>query len=87
LNVGLDDPANTGMLFALGGPVLPLVNLPRQCHVNVEPTFQEATLDGKALVSFSILPIALAVPFIKFVFSKPVIKVGSIMFISRQGNN
>ena len=87
LNVGLDDPADTGMFFALVGPVLPLVNLPRQCHVNVEPSFQEATIDGKALVSFSILPISLAVPFMKFIFSKQVLRVGRIMFISRQGNN
>jgi len=83
LNVGLDNPADTGILFALVGPVLPLVNLPRQCHVNVEPSFQEATIDGKAILSFSIFPIALAVPFMKFVFSKPVLKVGSLMFISR----
>jgi hypothetical protein len=87
LKVGLDDPAETGMLFALVGPVLPLVNLPRQCYVNVEPSFREATLDGQALVSLSILPISLAVPVMKFVFSKPFIKIGSTMLISRQGNN
>jgi hypothetical protein len=81
LIMGLDDPADTGLLFALVGPVLPLVNLPEQCNVSVMPSFQEAVLEGKALLVIRLRPITLTIPFMKFIFSMPVIRAGKTMLL------
>ena len=81
LIMGLDDPVDTGLLFALVGPILPLVNLPEQCNVAVMPSFQDAVLEGEALLIIRLRPITLIIPFMKFIFSTPVMSAGKIMLL------
>ena len=67
--VGLDNPADTGLLFAVIGPAL-LFRGPPTYHLRVQPSFEgEAVLEGYAQGAVRLLPVRLVVPLFRFVFS------------------
>jgi hypothetical protein len=79
LKVGLDDPADTGLLFALIGPASLLLNYPFPNQTKVEPSFDEAVLEGYLIGVIRVWPIQLAPPLLRFACSQPVLKVMKLM--------
>ncbi len=73
--IGFDDPADTGMLFALIGPVILFLNLACRHPIRVTPSFEDETvIKGYFHGTLRLRPIQLIPPFIIFVFSLPTIK-------------
>lgn len=76
LRVGLDNPADTGLLFAFIGPTFVFLNTINRYSINIEPSFEnEAILEGYIQAVVRLVPIMLVVPLLKFVFSLPTLRV------------
>ena len=74
LKIGLDDPADTGLLFALIGPAAVFVRSIWHHQIWIVPSFEdEAVLEGYAHGTVSVQPIHLIPPFVRFVFSSPIL--------------
>jgi len=70
LRLGLGNPADTGLLFAVIGSATPLLNLPSRYQLNVIPSFHdEAVLEGYLHGVLRLRPIGLVGALIRFVFS------------------
>ncbi len=69
LKVGLDSPADTGMLFACIGPPLFWLGPRLPVQLNIQPVFEQATFSGHAQGEVSTRPLALLLPLLKFIFS------------------
>lgn len=70
--VGLGDPADTGLLFALVGSATVL--FPRK--IRVEPSFEdEVVFEGYSYGTLRLQPIRLVSPFVRFVFSLATLRV------------
>lgn len=83
LRIGLDDPADTGLLFAAIWPLTYFPWMPERYPVRLEPCFQEAMFEGHALAELRIFPIMLIPAFCRFVFSRPAFKAWKIMAFHR----
>jgi len=75
LKVGLDDPSNTGLILAIIGPPAFLANSFLPVQINVQPSFDKATLEGNVYVRARLRPIRLVIPLLRFAFSKPAMRV------------
>jgi hypothetical protein len=62
LSVGLDDPAETGMLYALLWPVLIPLNHPALSRVQLEPNFGGRMLQFTGLGNVRLVPLELLPP-------------------------
>lgn len=72
LRVGLDDPADTGFLFALIGPAVVLLGAFRHHQITVVPSFEDdMILEGYVAGTAHLRPIQLMPPFLRFAFSPP----------------
>ena len=69
LELGLGDPAETGRLFGLVGPVLANVRSISSFNINVEPDFDQEVLRGYCSGSVRAYPIRLVPPIILFALS------------------
>ena len=69
VRVGLDDPADTGRLWAIVGPFAAMLTLPPVARVAIEPEFTAETLeiDGKGRIR--VVPIQLLFVLLVFVLS------------------
>lgn len=63
---GLDDPADTGFVFGLFSPIAYGLPPSKRVHMLVQPVFDRATLGGKADVEFSVTPVTLLPPLVRF---------------------
>ena len=75
LRVGLGDPADTGLMFAIIGPTILFMcsSFPRQ--VRVQPSFtDEAVFEGSFHGTVRVVPIQMVVPLLKFALSLPALK-------------
>jgi len=73
--IGLDNPADTGLLFAVIGPTFVFFNSPNKYSINIRPSFEdEAILEGHMQAVVRLLPIRLVIPLLKFVFSLPTLR-------------
>jgi hypothetical protein len=73
--VGFDNPADTGLLFAVIGPTFVLFSPPDRYSINIRPSFEdEAILEGYMQAVVRLLPIRLVIPLAKFVFSLPTLR-------------
>ena len=73
--VCLGDPADTGLLFALIGPAIPLLRFPFFHEISIQPSFEDdALLAGSASGRVRLRPIQLATPLLKFIFSTAAIR-------------
>ena len=82
--VGFDNPADTGMLFALVGPATLLLNSLTTHEVKVQPAFGgEAVLEGFSYGNVRLRPIQLIPPFIKAVFSLATLRVVKLLVLSK----
>ena len=72
--IGLDNPADTGLLLAVIGPVTHILNRSFPHRVRVQPSFTEAVLEGFSSGNLSIRPIRLVPPLLRFVFSPATVR-------------
>jgi hypothetical protein len=80
--IGLDNPADTGLLFACIGPAFVFLNHPGRYSVNIKPSFEdEAILEGYMQAVIRLLPIKLVLPLLKFAFSFPILRVIKAMVL------
>ena len=74
--VGLDDPADTAIIFAIIGPAISLLNFSSPYEIRVQPSFGgEAVFEGYSHGRVRLRPIRLAKPFLKFVFSLATVRL------------
>ena len=74
--VGLDNPADTGLLFATIGPSLIFLSPSVRRSISIKPSFEvEAVLEGYAQAAVRLRPIRLLVPLLRFVFSLAFLRV------------
>lgn len=84
LKLGLDNPADTGFLFASIGSITPFLSLPSRYQLRVQPSFyEEAVFEGYLHVVLRLWPIKLVRPFIRFVFSLAALRVVKILVLSK----
>jgi len=84
LKLGLDNPADTGLLFALIGSTTSLITLPSRYQIRVQPSFyDEAVFEGYLHGVLRLWPIKLVRPLMRFVFSPAVLRVVRILVLSR----
>jgi hypothetical protein len=75
LRVGLEDPFETGMLFAAIGPVLAFVNAVCPRSIVVEPSFRgEYVLEGNCTGALRFLPVVLLGACLRLALSGPVLR-------------
>jgi len=68
--VGLDDPADTGLLFAAINPATLFLGPSFPHRINLEPSFEgEAVLEGYGYGALRLRPIRLSVPLLRFISS------------------
>jgi len=74
--IGLDNPADTGLLFAVIGPTFVFFSSSDRYSINIRPSFEnEAILEGYMQAVARLLPIRLVIPLLKFVFSLPTLRL------------
>jgi len=84
MRVGLGDPADIGLLFALIGPVMPFLAPSSVKRIAVRPDFSDsAVCEGFMQGALRIQPIKLVVPLERFVFSLPVIRLVTKFILRR----
>jgi hypothetical protein len=70
--IGLGDPADTGLLFAIAAPATALYGLSDEHRIRIRPSFSDdAVLQGYSRGTIRLRPIRLVPPFLKLVFSLP----------------
>lgn len=73
LKIGLDSPADTGLLFAYLSP-LGLLSLFPGCDIDIQPSFEhDAIIQGYLSAVVSVMPVRLLMAVAGFVLSVPVI--------------
>lgn len=84
LRLGLDDPAETAILFAVVGVTRPFINLPSKYRISVQPYFHdEVVFEGYLNGILRLQPIRLVWPVLRFIFSMAVLRVMKILVLSR----
>ena len=74
--IGLDDPADTGLLFALIGPATFFLGSSRVHEIKVEPPFEDRVVfEGYLSGALRLTPIRMVVPLLRFAFSPPAIRI------------
>ena len=87
LRLGLDDPADTGLLFAVIGAARPFLKLPRQYELTIQPSFSDQPFfQGYLRGVLRLQPIRLVIPLGRFVFSPAMLRVIRILVSSRRQN-
>ena len=82
--VGLDDPADTGLLFAVIGPATFFLSSYLHHQIRVEPSFEdEAVLEGYLYGTVRLRPIRLIPPFIRFIFSLSTVRVLKVLVLTK----
>jgi hypothetical protein len=82
--VGLDDPADTGLLFALIGPATLFLGSSRVHEIRVEPSFgDEIVCEGYLYGALRLWPIQLVIPLLRFVFSLATIRAVKILVVTK----
>ena len=82
--IGLGDPADTGLLFAIIGPATAYFGSSHIHQIRFEPSFgEDAILQGYSQGTVRLHPIQLASPFLKFVFSFTSIRIVKTLISSK----
>ncbi len=82
--VGLDNPADTGLLFAFVGPATVFLSSAFPCEIRVQPSFDdEAVFEGYLHGTLRLRPIKVATPFLRFVFSLATIRVIKTLVLTK----
>ncbi|MCK4242094.1 MAG: DUF2953 domain-containing protein [Dehalococcoidia bacterium] len=82
--MGLDDPADTGLLFAFIGPAIPFLSASFPHEIRVQPSFgDEAVFEGHSYGVVRLRPIKLVPPFMRFAFSLATIRAAKILVLTK----
>ncbi len=82
--IGLGDPADTGLLFAVIGPATVFLGSSHLHRIRFEPSFgEDAVLQGYSQGTVRLHPIQLAPPFLKFVFSLTALRIIKTLISSK----
>lgn len=81
--IGLDNPADTGLLFALIGATTSFLRLPSQYQIRVQPSFDKAVFEGFSYGHVRLRPIKLVGPFMRLVFSLAALRVVKMLVLSK----
>ena len=74
--IGLGDPANTGLLFAIIGPVAAGIGAANISRISLLPSFEDSpALEGYSHGTARTRPIRLVPPLLRFTFSPPTARV------------
>jgi hypothetical protein len=85
LRLGLDDPANAGLVFAVVGAARPFLKLPRQYELTIQPSFSDRPFfQGYLHGVLRLQPIRLVIPIGRFVFSPTMFRVLRVLASSRR---
>ena len=84
LRVGLDDPADTGLLLAAVGPAMVSTRYFPWLDVRIEPDFDRENLRGYCKGDVRAFPIRFVAPLILFVFSPTTIRAVKAMVVARR---
>jgi hypothetical protein len=84
VQLGLDDPGATGMLWGVLGPAVAVLEDVTGPAIAVEPVFTEAEFQWAARGRFTLIPAQLLGIVLAFVFSPAVVRVGLNLAKSRR---
>ena len=83
--IGLDDVADTGILFSILVPIIPLFNYYKDYSVRLEPSFADAvTFEGYFNGTVRFQPIRLLPPLSGLIFSREMLRVIKALLIFRR---
>ena len=83
-NVGLDNPADTGLLFAFIAPANLLLRYFSPHQIKIEPSFAGDTIiEGHLYGAVRVRPIQLAAPAMGFAFSLPTLRAMKKLVLSK----
>ena len=80
--IGLGDPADTGLLFALIWPITTGMAGSISDHVRMRPSFNEAVFKGYASGTIRVSPIRLIPPLMRFIFSPATLRMIKAVIMS-----
>jgi hypothetical protein len=83
LRVGLDDPADTGVLCSIMWPVFISLSSSGPVKVRIEPSFAEPALEASVHGRARLFPIAMVGPLLCFVLSLAGLRAARLMVVSR----
>jgi len=83
VRLGLGDPADTGRLWAVLGPLSGMLARLRDIRVTIEPDFLDATLEVDSSGTIRMIPLQIAVIVVGLLFSPPIWR--GIMSMRRSG--
>jgi len=84
LRVGLDNPADTGLVLAFVAPVNVLLSSSFSHQISVQPCFaDEPVLEGYFFGTATLRPIQLTTPLIAFAFSLPALRAVKTLVLTR----
>ena len=72
VRIGLGDPADTGQLWAMLGPLSGMLARVRDVNVALEPDFLDATLDVDSSGTVRVIPLEFAMLALGLLFSPPI---------------
>jgi hypothetical protein len=82
--VGLGDPADTGLLFALLAPVIPWLNSSLPLQIRAQPSFADApTFAGHSHGAVRVRPIRLILPLLSFALSPATMRAAKKLALAR----
>jgi hypothetical protein len=82
--VGLDNPADTGLLFAFMAPVNLILSHFSPHQISIEPLFTgETIIEGHLYGALKLRPIQLAAPLMGFAFSLPTLRAVKKLVLSK----
>lgn len=79
---GLDDPADTGQLWGMAGPLAALLSHSRSVHVHLEPEFTAETFDLDSEGHIRMIPIQIIFVILTFLISPATLRAVKVMVVS-----
>lgn len=83
LRMGFDDPADTGMLWAVAGPVLAALESHPGTDIDLAISFLDPCLEGEVRGTVRVIPLELIYVTLLFAVSPPVLSVMRTLLLAR----
>jgi len=82
LKIGLEDPADTGLLFSFAGPIAAFMNLYTTHNITLQPSTGDGIVfEGYTQGKVRLRPIEVVPPLLKFIFSAAVFRAAGTVII------
>ena len=80
ITVGLGDPADTGLLFAIIGPAIFFLGSSHVRDVRIKPSFEdEIVFKGYVSGALTLLPVQMVIPLLRFALSPPTLRTAKTL--------